>query len=115
MVLTDESVRLAVDTAPCGIAVCTESGTIVFVNRPIETILGWTAAELVGRSIEDCLPSASGRLLQLAIERSEPASEDRDVVAGRRMTGRTKDGSETSLVVSLAPARSESGGRLVVL
>jgi len=104
---------LAVDASPNGIAICDESGAILFVNRQIESLFGYPAGGLVGCNIDKLVPVASRGTH--AAERDDfwRHPETRPMGAGRELFGCRSDGSEFPLEIGLTVAVRE-GRRLVV-
>jgi PAS domain S-box-containing protein len=105
--------ELAVDASPSGLVVCDEAGAILLANRQIETMFGYPAAELLGRTIDLLVPAASRKAH--AVERShfwgDPAT--RRMGAGRELFGLRRDGTEFPVEVGLTVA-TRNGLRLVV-
>jgi len=102
MPLSDGSVfRVAAQSAPNGIVVCDESGTILFVNQQIEKTFGYTSSELVGRPIEELVPSAKRNSHHSTRAKFWEDPESRAMGAGRDLAGRRKDGTETPVEVGL--------------
>src|SRR5437763_720383 len=48
--------RALLESAPGGVAIVNESGTIVLVNEQTERLFGYTRDELIGKPIEHMLP-----------------------------------------------------------
>ena len=115
MSLSDRSIfRLAVETAPAGVVVCDARGTMLFVNQQIEKIFGYRQAELVGRPIDELLPSLSrddGRLNGSAPHAmADPSSigPDHDLAVRRR------DGSEVAVEIARTVLERSDGPLTVV-
>lgn len=108
-VLSDWLLRQLLETAPDGLVVVHEDGTILVVNSTAEQLFGYSRAELAGRPLELLLP-----------ERYRPAhvQHRRDYLAAprRRLMGsglelwaRRKDGSEYPVDISLSPVQTDHG------
>ncbi len=114
MPLSDgDAFQVAIRSAPNGIIVCDEAGTILFVNQQIETIFGHSEGELLGRIVEELVPAAH-RLDHLAFRAGFwQHAESRAMGVGRELVGLRKDGSEVPVEVGLNIVERD-GGRLVV-
>lgn len=101
-----------VDTAPDGVVVTDAQGRILLVNRNIETMFGYPAAELVGRPVECLMPERyrtqheahRGSLMENW--RPRPMGVVTDLVGMRR------DGSEFPLDISLNTFEDDAGKRI---
>jgi PAS domain S-box-containing protein len=115
MPLSDGSVfRVAAQSAPNGIIVCDDVGTILFANQRVEQTFGYGADDLVGRSIEELISPASRSVHQSARTRFWQKPEPRAMGAGRDLSGRRKDGTEAPIEVGLTVVEREQS-RLVVV
>ena len=105
--------ELAVDASPSGVAVCDESGCILFVNPQLAATFGYRPDELVGASVDILLPERSRATHPAERQRfwSQPVS--RSIGAGRELCGRRKDGSEVAIEIGLRPVTHE--GRSLVI
>jgi PAS domain S-box-containing protein len=70
--------QIAVESLPTGVLVVGWDGTIVIVNRQLESQFGYDRAELIGRSVQMLLPDASA---------------SRPLEARRELRGKRRDGS----------------------
>ena len=52
----EAQLRMITDSATDGIVALDGSGRIRFANRGVESLFGWTATEMVGRSVTDFIP-----------------------------------------------------------
>jgi two-component system sensor histidine kinase DevS len=111
--LTDAALRSAVDSAPDGILVVDEAGTIVFVNPMAEQLFEYDRDELVGQSVDRLLPSgvqgthAARRAAYTEHPRTRPMG------SGLELRGRQRSGTEFPVEISLSPVRS--GERSLVI
>jgi PAS domain S-box-containing protein len=105
--------RALLESAPDGIVVVDAQGTIVIVNSQTERLFGYTRQELIGQAVEMLVPdSVRGghdrhRLKYAADPKLRPMG------AGRALSGRTKDGQEFPVEISLSPLVTDQG-RLVM-
>jgi len=105
----DDRFRLVVESAPNGIVVADEAGTIVMVNERAEQQFGYPRDEFVGLSIEQLVPeryrSAHGGLRSAFHRRPEP----RAMGAGRDLYAVRRDGSEFPVEIALTPIPRDGG------
>jgi PAS domain S-box-containing protein len=101
--------RQLVDSAPDGMLVCDQRGTILLVNAEVERMFGYARDELIGQRVEVLIPErVRGRHDQhvsgyVGNPRLRPMGSDLD------LRGRRKDGSELAVEISLSPIRTEHG------
>jgi PAS domain S-box-containing protein len=116
VVAQERNIRTLIDSAPNGILVVDEEGTITMVNPAMESLFGYTRSELVGRKVETLLPdSIAGRHVDLRREYARQP-EPRPMGAGRDLSGRRRDGGELPLEIGLAPvARNGKRGVLATV
>ena len=101
--------RALLESAPDGIVVVNSSGTIVIVNSQTERLFGYTRQELIGQAIEMLVPE---RFRDAHTGDREAYVSDprlRPMGAGRALTGRTKDGHEFPVEISLSPLVTDQG------
>ena len=58
---TDDFYRAVVECAPEAIVAATPEGEITFLNRAAETLLGYAAKDVVGKSLTVLAPPQPGR------------------------------------------------------
>lgn len=105
----DAQFKLVIESAPSGMLMVRQDGTISLVNAQIEQMFGYSRDELLGRPFE-CLLSARDRSRQTENRNgyfSSPAA--RPTGGGRDLSGLRKDGSEFSIEIGLNPIRLSSG------
>ncbi|MBL9149692.1 MAG: PAS domain S-box protein [Phycisphaerae bacterium] len=90
---SEARLRTIIDTALDAVVSTDEDGTISAWNRQAEITFGWTAAEAIGRRLQDLAMPAVGSSL--------------GSLAGRRIEvpARTKAGAEITVEISIAPIR----------
>jgi PAS domain S-box-containing protein len=108
-----QNVRVLIESAPSGIVVVDEQGTITLVNSSIEQQFGYDRFELVGKKIETLVPVALVEAHAATREAFLEKPEARAMGAGRDLRGRRKDGSEFPVEVGLNPVGQN--GRTAVL
>lgn len=104
-----EQFRLAIEAAPTGMLLMSATGAIVLVNAQIESLFGYSRAELLGQQIETLVPERfrlhhpGFRTEFLAAPKSRPMG------AGRDLYGLRKDGSEVPIEIGLNPLVTAEG------
>jgi PAS domain S-box-containing protein len=101
--------RQAVDAAPTGMLMVSESGEMVLVNVQLAQMFDYQASELIGRTVELLLPVRyRNRHIDLRNDYFQAAAA-LAMGMGRELFGRRKDGSEFPVEVGLSPIRTEAG------
>jgi two-component system, NarL family, sensor histidine kinase DevS len=98
--------RALLEAAPDGIAVVDDQGRILVINDQMSNLFGYDTGELVGRPVEDLIPSRlhPAHLVDRTRYQSEPSR--RPMGLGRDLLGLRRDGTEVPLEISLSPIRS---------
>ena len=111
--VSEETLRLIVDSAPNGIIIADGRGKIVFVNTQIEQMFGYTRHELRGQNVEILVPErySNGHAGHRARYLAEP--EARMMGRGRDLYAQHKDGTEIPVEIGLNPV--DTGRGLVVV
>ena len=101
--------RGLLESAPDGIVVVDTKGNIVVTNGQAEKLFGYAKDELLGKPIEILVPDQ----VKPSHVRYRDGYISKPVVrpmgAGRRLTGRKKDGREFPVEISLSPLETEQG------
>ncbi|MDP9190090.1 MAG: PAS domain S-box protein [Acidobacteriota bacterium] len=103
----DPKFQTFLEAAPDAIVVVDGSGIIVAVNALAGTMFGYESDQLLGQPIEVLVPE---RFRPRHVEDRQTYSSSprtRPMGAGRTLTGRTRDGSEFPLEISLSPMHLE--------
>jgi PAS domain S-box-containing protein len=105
----EQRFQAAVESAPSGMVMIDETGTIMLVNREVERLFGYGRDELIGRPVENLVPERfrGGHPDHRAAFYTNPHS--RPMGAGRELFGLCKDGSEIAIEIGLNPIRTEDG------
>lgn len=107
--LADRKFEALIESAPDGMVIVNDKGTIVLVNARTEELFGYGRQELLGQSVDILLPNsfradhAAHRAAFVRDPRSRPMGTKVDLRARR------KDGSEFPVEVSLSPLQTEHG------
>lgn len=101
--------------SPDPIFLVAEDGTIITASERAEAVLGWTAAELCGQSIEVLIPPdlRPEHVMHRAAYGSRPRT--RDMGARRHLEALCKDGSRVPVEVSLSPLELPTGLHVVAV
>ena len=109
----EEQFRLVVESAPCGLVMVDEAGTVLLVNPQLLDQFGYGQHELLGQPIEILVPERF-RIRhpdhRMAYQDSPSA---RPMGGGRDLYGRRKDGSEFPVEIGLNPIQTSSGLRIL--
>lgn len=99
----ERSQRSVIESAPNGIVIVANGGTIVGLNSSAERLFGYARDELLGKPIENLVPKNIAGLHVRLRERFQNSPETRPMGAGRDLCGRRKDGSEFPIEIGLNP------------
>jgi PAS domain S-box-containing protein len=110
----EEQFRVAVESAPHGMLMVDESGTIILLNAQIERQFGYSREELLGRSVHILVPESSRGIHHSHCTNFYQNPEPRPMGAGRELSGVRKDGQMISLEIGLNPIRTVAGIRVLV-
>jgi PAS domain S-box-containing protein len=112
---TEAWFRGIVESAPDGMLVADENGTIILANPGIESMFGYAAGEIVGSKIELLVPAAiRGRHVALRDGFLEEGGTRQMGGRGAELFGARKDGSEFPVEVGLSRLPDRGGrGRCV--
>ena len=113
VIAQEQNTRVLVESAPNGILVVDDQGTIKLVNTSTEKLFGYKRLELLGQSVETLVPYRKIddhlKLRNSFLQKPEA----RLMGAGRDLSGRRKDGTEFPVEIGLNPI--ERNGRHGVL
>ena len=93
----DRTLRTLLETATQGIVSADARGVLVFANRAIEAMFGWTADELIGQPVHLLIPSV--------------LRDGTNPVGVRDLVGTRKDGSRFPIEVTVNHVPTPGGGR----
>jgi len=100
------------DSAPDAIIVVDHGGTIVFANRQVSALFGYTQAEVLGSGIEQLLPKRFRATHAAHRCRYADHARVRPMGIGLDLSARRRDGSEFPVEISLSPI--ERNGEMLV-
>jgi diguanylate cyclase (GGDEF)-like protein/PAS domain S-box-containing protein len=99
--------RPLLDAAPDATVVVDRHGSVVALNLDVESLFGWTEAELLGQPMNRLIPARFHRVLERMLESPPPTSHE---VAGTRVKGmrvsllaRRREGSEFPVEINRSP------------
>jgi PAS domain S-box-containing protein len=105
----EEKFHLAIEAAPTGMLLMDMEGRVVMVNAQIESLFGYSRAELLGRHVEMLVPE------RLRVKHPEhrkeffQAPKARAMGAGSDLYGLRKDGTEVPVEIGLNPLHTSEG------
>ena len=106
---TEETYRVLLEALPDALVIVASDGLIVLVNSQTEDLFGYRRNELLNQPIERLVPDGV-RYKHVSYRDSYFADPHvRPMGAGIDLYGRSKDGSEFPVEISLSPLRTESG------
>jgi PAS domain S-box-containing protein len=101
--------RATVESAPMGMVMIDDSGTMVLVNAEMERLFGYGREELLGRKIEGLIPGHFRSAHPSRRDRYFAAPRSRRMGEGRDLFGLRKDGSEFPVEIGLSPVTTDEG------
>src|SRR5579863_143020 len=110
---TQETLMLAVESAPNGLLMCNADGEIHYVNRAIEELFGYGRNELMGMKVEILVPE---RLRSPHLRHREAFHENKAkrAMAGRDLFGLRKDGTEIPIQINLNRLETDTGEMIIL-
>ncbi len=105
----ERRLRLLIDAFPSGMLIVDHLGKIVFANKLIKTLFGYSEKELVGQPVDRLVPE---RLQHEHSHHRTGFAHDptaRAMGAGRDLFARRKDGSEFPVEIGLNPISTPEG------
>jgi PAS domain S-box-containing protein len=111
LVIQQRNIRLLLESAPNGLVLVDERGTIKLVNTSAEKLFGYSRTELVGRDVEALVPERHIPDHHKVRTSYQEKPEVRLMGLGRDLSGRRKDGSEFPVEIGLNPGPGRAAGR----
>jgi PAS domain S-box-containing protein len=109
----EEELRVVVESAPDGVLMTDDRGTILFVNGRAENIFGYHREELLGKKIEILVPAKKRAAHVSQRVGYQKESHTRPMGMGLELNGLRKDGTEFPVEISLSPVKSAKDRRFV--
>lgn len=97
------NLHLLLDLSPDALVIVDQAGMIVMVNEQVETVFGYTHAELVGQPLECLLPHQFRQAHIAHREHYFHTPRTRPMGMGLHLLGQRKDGTEVPVEISLRP------------
>lgn len=113
LVAKEEELRVVVESAPDGVLMVDELGTINFMNGRVESMFGYRREELLGKKVEVLVPAKNrgAHIGRRVGYQQEPHA--RPMGIGLDLNGLKKDGTEFPLEISLSPVESGRERRFI--
>lgn len=107
--LGEDSFRRVVEWAPTAMVLVDRAGVVRVINAQAERVFGYRREELVGRSVEELVPTkfAAAHPENRNDYLAEP--QPRPMGTGRELFARRRDGSEFPVEIGLNPIATEQG------
>ena len=107
-----ETLMLAVESAPNGLLMCNADGDIHYLNRAVEELFGYSRNELMGLKVEILVPE---RLRMPHFHHREAFHENKAkrAMAGRDLLGLRKDGTEIPIQIDLNRLETDTGEMII--
>ncbi len=106
---SEEQFRLALEAAPTGMLMVNDAGEITLVNAQIETLFGYSRAELMHMKVEALVPERFREHHPIFRRGFSEHPVARPMGGGRELYGLRKDGSEVPIEIGLNPLTTSSG------
>lgn len=106
---SESYMRAIFDATPDAMLISNEQGIIVMVNHQSERLLGYSADELIGQSVEFLLPERLRTNHVWLRQQFMKNSNVRLMGDGRVVRARKKDATELDVEISLSPIQTERG------
>ena len=106
---SDARYRAIVDLAIDAIVTARDDGTVVAWNRAAADLFGYTADEMIGRSIATIIPAPVAETHEAALVRFRTTDERRLMGQTREETARHRDGTDVPVEISLSEWHAADG------
>ena len=98
-----------VETAPCGIALINQAGTIAWTNTRLQQMFGYPEKEINGQSVQQLLPKRFRTRHARHLKRYFSEPRHRSFRTGQDLIGVRRDGSEFPVEIRLSPVQTALG------
>ena len=109
----EEVAKLALQSAPSGVLVVDEPGSIHYVNQTLADMFGYRVEELLDEPIEILIPEQFVAAHRRHVENYARAPVHRDMGSGRDLEGVTRDGRRFPVEIGLRPTQTRNGRMIV--
>lgn len=106
---TSDLMELMIESAPTGMLMADEHGSIVLANSLIDELFGYSREELIGSRIETLIPSRFKNDHENYRTGFFHSPEKRSMGSGRELFGLKKDGTEIPIEIGLNPINTPQG------
>ncbi len=110
----DARFEAAVESAPSGMLMTNAEGTIVLVNKEVESLFGYDRLELIGEKIEILIPDRYHSRHPQLRESFFTTPLSRPMGSGRDLHGVHKDGNEFPVEIGLNPIQTDEGAGVLL-
>jgi PAS domain S-box-containing protein len=107
--LSEKTLLSVLETAPDGVVVIDDRGTIVLVNAQTEKIFGHDRSEMLGKKVEFLVPVRQRGLHVWQRREYVRKPRVRAMGSGKPLFGLRKDGQEFPVEISLSPLETDEG------
>ncbi len=107
--VNEQKFKGLLESAPDSLILVDATGTIAFVNKQVENVLGYQTEELVGNKIDLLLPPELRESHPQMLSEYFNAPSVRAMGAGRDLTAVMKNGESLSVEISLSPIETAEG------
>jgi len=107
--ISEEKLKSFLESAPDGMVVVNQEGYIEFANAQTEKIFRYSRAEMLGRKIEMLIPAWYESVRERQTGGLPDYPKVRAMGEGMELFGRTKEGNEIPVEISLSPIQTTEG------
>jgi len=105
----DEKFRSLLEAAPDAMIIANEKGEIVLVNQQTESVFGYNRSELIGKPVEQLMPSTFRQRHRHYRTEYFSNPKVRAMGSGLELFAVRKDGSQFPVEISLSPLETDEG------